>query len=123
MNRMYKHTRQQTCLILPLLLALTACGKPLPADKSNYAGRWQQSRMDLVINTDGTVNYLRRHDKGTTSVNAPIIRFEGNNFIVGIGPLHTTFMVEQPPHLEQGQWKMRVDGVELVRLPPANAKL
>jgi hypothetical protein len=109
--------RGKAVLGLVLLLTLGACGKPLPADKSDYAGHWQEKDVVLVIVQDGTVHYRRRHDKGTTSVNAPIIRFEGDNFLVGLGPLNTTFVVERTPYREQGAWKMRVDGVTLVRQP------
>jgi hypothetical protein len=45
----------------------------------------------------------------------PLNGFEGNNVVVGIGPISTTFMVSVPPHQEGGDWKMTVDGVELTR--------
>lgn len=98
--------------------SLAACSKPLPPDKSDYAGHWQEKGIQLVISHDGNVNYQRRESKGTRSVNAPILRFEGNDFLVGIGPLHTTFVVQRPPWQENGQWKMRVDGVDLIRSAP-----
>lgn len=105
--------RRRTVFSIFLLLALSACSKPLPADKSRYAGHWTGQDVVLVISADGTVNYQRRHDKGTTSVNAPIIRFEGDNFLVGLGPLNTLFVVQRAPYQEEGRWKMRVDGVDL----------
>jgi hypothetical protein len=62
------------------------------------------------------VEYERRGGGGsTTSVKAPIQRFEGNNFVVGVGPFSTTFVVSRPPYLDGSVWKMVVDGVELVR--------
>lgn len=99
--------------------SLAACSKPLPPDKMDYAGHWQEKSTQLVISQDGNVNYQRRQAKGTTSVNAPILRFEGNDFLVGIGPLHTTFVVQRPPYKENGQWKMRVDGMDLIRTATA----
>ncbi len=107
--------RSKAVLGMVLLLTLGACSKPLPADKRHYAGHWLEKDVTLVIGQNGKVNYQRRHAKGSTSINAPIIRFEGNNFLVGIGPLNTTFVVERAPYQEQGHWKMRVDGVDLVR--------
>ncbi|MET4203428.1 hypothetical protein [Bradyrhizobium sp. LA6.12] len=51
----------------------------------------------------------------TPSINAPLRRFEGDHFVVGIAFLLTTFEVSTPPHQEAGTWKMVVDGVELTR--------
>jgi hypothetical protein len=105
--------------LLPLgCIFLFACSKPLPPDKVNYAGNWQEKSIHLIISREGKVNYQRRQGSGTASVNAPILRFEGNDFLVGIGPVHTTFVVQRPPYEEHGQWKMRVDGVELIRTEP-----
>jgi hypothetical protein len=42
-------------------------------------------------------------------------RFEGDNFVVGLPLLSTTFQVSKPPYEEAGRWKMIVDGVELTR--------
>lgn len=71
--------------------------------------------MYLLLTQDGSVRYKRLKGGATTSVTGPLERFEGNSFIVGIGPLNTTFDVSQPPHEESGAWKMTVDGVELTR--------
>ena len=94
---------------------LIGCGQPLPADKSAYAGEWRGQDMSLRIMSDGRVEYRRRTGGGNTSINAPIQRFEGDNFVVGLGPFNTTFVVAKPPHLDGGLWKMTVDGVDLVR--------
>jgi hypothetical protein len=98
-----------------LISLLVACSEPLPADKSTYAGDWRAQGMSLRITQDGQVEYRRRTSGGNNSINAPIQRFEGNNFVVGVGPFNTTFVVSKPPHLDDGVWKMTVDGVELVR--------
>ena len=49
----------------------------------------------------------------TTSVNGPLKKFDGDDFIVGVGPIETAFKVSAVPHQEDGVWKMTVDGVEL----------
>ncbi len=98
-----------------LVALLVACAEPLPADKSTYVGDWRAQGMSLRITADGQVQYQRKTGSGSNSINAPIQRFEGNNFVVGVGPFSTTFAVSKPPHLDQGVWKMTVDGVELVR--------
>ncbi|GAA0370114.1 hypothetical protein GCM10009092_38020 [Bowmanella denitrificans] len=103
--------------LFALLLLLSACSKPLPEDKQMYAGEWQSQEMYLLILPDGTVAYKRLKNGGSTSVNGPLKEFNGNDFVVGIGPLSTTFEVSEPPHEVDGHWQMVVDGVRLTRSP------
>jgi hypothetical protein len=102
---------------LALLLAAACTGKPLPADKRDYAGNWRGTGMSLSIAADGGVSYKRTRGGESTSINAPIQRFEGPSFFVGVGPLTTRFEVTNPPHRDGNLWKMTVDGVELTRPP------
>ena len=101
------------CAAAALLAA--ACAKPLPADRAAYAGDWQASGMRLVITAAGQVHYARRNGGANTTIDAPLASFDGDDFIVGIGPLTTRFVVTRPPHREGNAWKMTVDGVELTR--------
>ena len=94
---------------------LVGCSEPMPADKMSYVGDWRAQNMRLLITQEGRVEYERRDGKARTSVSAPIQRFEGNNFTVGVGPLSTTFVVSKPPYEDGNVWKMVVDGVELVK--------
>ena len=94
---------------------LAACAEPLPPARTDYAGDWRAPNMRLLITAEGRVEYSRREGNSTTSVNAPIQRFEGDNFVVGVGVFNTTFIVSKPPHRDGALWKMTVDGVELVR--------
>ena len=96
-------------------LLAAACAKPLPADRSAYAGDWQAPNMRLVITASGEVHYARRKGGANTTIDAPIKSFEGADFIVGVGPFDTRFVVTKPPHQEGNAWKMTVDGVELTR--------
>ena len=102
-------------LLAPLALGLAACGGPPPEVPNAYVGDWQAKNMRLAISRDGMVSYERQDGKKSASVNAPIKRFDGDNFIVGVGPFSTTFVVSSPPRNVDGVWKMTVDGVELVR--------
>ena len=102
-------------LVAALLLVAACGGKPLPADKASYAGDWRATNMRLVITQEGSVSYERRDGNNSKSINAPLQRFEGDNFVVGVGPLSTTFVVSRPPWRDEARWKMTVDGVELVR--------
>lgn len=102
-------------LLCGSLLLLSACAKPLPADKLAYVGAWQGPGVQMLILADGSFAYKRLKAGASTSINAPIEKFEGNDFKVGIGPISTRFDVTTPPHMENGEWKMTVDGVELTR--------
>lgn len=103
-------------LIAIFFLMLVACSKPLPEDKLIYSGEWQSKEMGILILADGTVSYKRLKNGGTTSVNGPLKEFQGDNFVVGIGPITTTFEVTEPPHEVDGTWQMVVDGVRLTKV-------
>lgn len=104
-------------ILLPLLAVLLfACSKPLPDNRLDYVGEWQSKEMRLLILADGTVAYKRLKGGGTTSINGPLKAFSGDNFVVGILFLTSTFDVSQPPTQVNGQWQMVVDGVRLTRV-------
>lgn len=106
-------------LLAAALLALSllgACAEPVPVEKLDYVGEWRGFAMALLITPDGSVAYKRLKNGVTTSISGPLKRFEGDNFVVGFGPLSTTFEVSVPPHQDGADWKMTVDGVELTRL-------
>ncbi|MFC3903709.1 hypothetical protein SAMN05421749_1073 [Acinetobacter marinus] len=94
---------------------LVACAKPLPQDKLNYVGEWHGLAMSLRITQDGSVAYYRQQGGADKSIKGPLKSFDGDNFVVGIGPVATTFVVSKPPYQEDGRWKMVVDGVELTK--------
>jgi hypothetical protein len=107
-------------ILIAALPMLSACGQPVADDKAAYVGEWHAQAMDVELTKDGTIHYKRVRGTATgatttTTVNAPLRRFEGDNFVVGIPFLSTTFEVSAPPHQEAGTWKMVVDGVELTR--------
>jgi hypothetical protein len=102
-------------IIFFVILTLTACSKPLPENKLTYVGEWESKEMYLLILSDGTVSYQRLQHGGTTSINAAIIEFVGDDFIVGFSFLRTTFEVTKAPHQVDGRWIMVVDGIQLVK--------
>jgi len=90
--------------------------QPLPPDKLNYEGHWETTGMELIITRDGSLSYEKVGDGGMkTSVNGPIKNFEGDDIVVGVWILTTTFEVQEPPHQEDGQWVMVVDGTKLYK--------
>ena len=102
-------------LLLLGVLLLSGCSEPLPNDYSSYAGDWRSSEMRLLILQDGSVSYQRIQNGMTTSINAPIKYFDGDDFVVGIGLFDTTFEVNQRPYQKGDTWFMKVDGETLQR--------
>ena len=102
-------------VILAFALLVTACSNPVPEGKLNYVGEWRSKEMYLLILKDGTVSYKRLKGGGNVSINGPLKEFVGNNFVVGVAFLTTTFEVSQTPELINGVWKMTVDGVQLTK--------
>lgn len=102
-------------LILVAAALLVGCSKAIPKSKSDYIGDWHGPQMTLTIRADGRVSYERSEDNSSRSINAPIKEFEGDDFVVGIGPMDTTFVVSVPPHKTDGGWEMVVDGVTLTK--------
>jgi hypothetical protein len=106
---------QKTMVAMLLALSLFGCGKPVPPEKSAYVGEWQARTVYLAIHQDGSVRYKRVQGDTSTKIEAPLKRFQGDNFEVGIGPMSTTFVVSKPPYQDGKSWKMVVDGLELTR--------
>ncbi|WP_386066425.1 hypothetical protein ACFJIW_18065 [Tahibacter sp. UC22_41] len=100
-----------------LLALLTGCAEPLPPERADYAGVWHNERTRLAISPGGRVLYTTTSGNGVhKKIDAPIKRFDGNSFDVGIGPFATTFVVSAAPRRgDDGRWTMTVDGAELVR--------
>ena len=97
------------------ILLLAACGKPVPPEKAAYVGEWQSPSMYLLITQDGSVRYKRLKGGGTVSIEGPLKEFQGDNFVAGVGPMSTVFVVRKPPYKDGDKWKMVVDDMELTR--------
>ena len=103
-------------IISTLVLLLLGCSKPIDESKLQYVGSWQSTEMAILILRDGSVSYQRLKKGVTTSVSGPLKEFRGDDFVVGVLFLTTTFKVTEPPHNVNGQWQMVVDGVRLTRV-------
>ncbi len=102
--------------IILMALLLVGCSKPLPESKQHYVGEWHSKEMRLLILADGTVSYKRSKSGGTTTIDGPLKEFNGDDFVVGLLFLTTTFKVTEAPHEVGEQWQMVVDGVKLTRI-------
>jgi hypothetical protein len=71
--------------------------------------------LTLTITPGGHVEYERVTGRVRTSIPAPIRRFEGGDFMVGVPGVSTTFRVQRRPFQDGSDWKIVVDGAELVR--------
>ena len=94
----------------------SGCSGSLPGEKSAYVGLWETQEVSLRVRESGCVDYRRNQGGRRVEIHAPIQRFEGDDFWVGIWLLSTRFEVGQPPYLEGGVWKMSVDGRTLTRV-------
>ena len=104
--------------ILAAAALLSACAQPLPQDKRDYAGTWQNddSSVQLTISADGRLSYSRQQFNSSTSISGPIKAFKGNQIQGGFVPYSSDSYVTDAPHLNSsGMWSMTVDGLYLNR--------
>lgn len=99
-----------------LLGLLAACAEPVPPAFADYVGHWRGDGMRLVIRADGHADYDRVQAQRRVSIEGNVHGFDDGGFRIGVGPLSADFEVQRAPHLENGRWRMTVDGVELTRV-------
>ena len=96
---------------------LSGCNSiPIPEEKRNYVGTWEGVGFHLTITEDGSVDSRRVQGKRTTTVAGPVKSFEGDDFVVGVLFITTTFEVQHPPYKDGDEWLMVVDGFELIKV-------
>ena len=103
------------CLI-SLLQPLNAAAATVPDSKMAYVGEWVGTNMRLKIGQDGKIAYKRTGVELQVDVNIELSAFEGDNFVAGVGPFLTVFLVSKPPHSRGSSTRMVVDGVELTKV-------
>jgi hypothetical protein len=103
-----------TLLVLSIIL-ISSCGVNVPDDKLNYTGYWEGAGISIFIAASGDVEY-HNNINGNLSITAPIQEFIGDNFIVGILGIETTFVVNEPPHQRGGIWYITIDNHELHKI-------
>lgn len=120
-------------LVAAALLVWVSCAKPLPDDKKIYIGTWANDliieggqsidtpMVHLAIFSQGKISYTVRKDGKTTTLNAPIIRFEDGRIFYGYPKMERDLLITEPPHDEGVEIWMTVDGYR-VRLVTRSAK-
>jgi hypothetical protein len=94
-------------------------GAEIPTEKRDYVGDWTAPGHVLSIASSGQVHYQAhevRNEGGTNvthtdTLDMPLQKFEGDDFLIGAMSWSTTFHVTQPPHLKDKTWRMTADGV------------
>lgn len=104
--------------------ALEAMAQPVPPPAPAWAGTWEGPGMRVVIAPDGYVE-IDADATGTvstaTSVKAPAQSWADGKIVVGIGMFTTSWTVNEAPYERDGEWRMVVEGVVLVRTTAAEA--
>ena len=90
-------------------------GPDIPADRGDYVGAWTAPGHILTIEASGQIHY-ERHDGGANvTLDVPIQKFTGDDFLAGAVFWTTTFHVTAPPHREGDVWRMTSDDVTYSR--------
>ena len=90
-------------------------GIEVPTDKKDYVGAWNAPGHVLSIAQSGKIHYERHETNGgvthDVTLDVPIQKFQGDDFVAGALFWTTTFHVTQPPHQEDKTWRMTSDGI------------
>ncbi|MGD9044617.1 MAG: hypothetical protein PVG06_12935 [Desulfobacterales bacterium] len=114
-NSLYRYTI--LLAVVGFICGLSGCNSiPIPEEKKDYVGTWVGVGFHLTITDDGAVNYRRVKGRNTKTVTGPVKSFNGDDFVVGVLFITTTFKVQHPPYMEGNEWLMVVDGVELKKV-------
>ena len=116
-------TRRHWLIALIAALLLAACsggddgGSDGPVSvPAEYVGEWTAPGITLVLSAYGEIHYSRLRDASSTvTITGPLRSFDGRHFSAGIGPLSTRFHIDTPPYQDGLVWRMKIDGIELVR--------
>lgn len=104
------------CIIL-LSVSLFGCSDPvpLPPDKADYIGLWVAPDRYISIFSNGRLEYKEKLGFGMHNRTQGNFEFKGNTLDTA---MFASYIINEPPHEVNGQWKMVVDGVAYVRTGP-----
>ena len=104
---------RQACSVL-LSAFLLSCSDPIPVPpgKAEYVGLWVASDRYISIFVTGRLEYREKLSLGMHNRVASNFTFEGNTIDTG---MLASFVIDEPPYEEKGQWKMQMEGVLYLR--------
>ena len=108
-------SRSVFVMVLGVLLLGCADPTPLPPDKLEYVGLWVALDRYISIFSNGRLEYKEKLRFGMHNRTESNFRFDGNTIK---SVMFVSFVVEKPPKIENGKWKMQMDGVFYERIGP-----
>lgn len=96
---------------LPTLEGLVGTN-PLPAGHVVFSGEWLGNKGTYIaIRANGTADYRSRN----SSVRGGRVVIDNDMLSIGLMGLSKKWHIEKAPHLEGGNWSMKLDGEVFVR--------
>lgn len=106
---------------LTLVIALGCAGLDLadqlvatPPPDGSYAGDWRGTGMHLVVTPEGWIRVETQGDL-STQFEGPAKSWEGDVIQIGAFGFTTAYRIDEVPYEADGEWRMVVDGIVLVR--------
>jgi hypothetical protein len=86
--------------------------KPLAADQMIFTGDWFGSEGTVIrIHPDGRADFKGRR----ATITGGRVSIKGESMSIGILGFSKSWRIDARPHLEDGNWTMRLDGERFVR--------
>ncbi len=104
--------------VVVLIPALACAGLNLqatPPPDPAFVGTWQGDEVEVEIGADGEVRVERQNVTGHTAFRASARTWNPGSVEVGLGPIGTTYEIQQAPELRGDRWVMVFDGDEVHR--------
>lgn len=104
-------------LIVLFSSLLFSCADPIPVphDKLEYVGLWVASDRFISIFANGRFEYKEKLGFGMHNRTESNFIFEGDKIK---SVMFSSYTIDQPPYNEQGQWKMKMNGILYTRTGP-----
>jgi hypothetical protein len=100
-----------------IFLMICSCSPdPIPQDQMVYVGVWQGSNIFLEIDANGNASYAKLRDGAVIeTVDSPVKKIGDGKIVIGYLFITKTLELTKPPFEEDGNWKMIIDGVTLIK--------
>ncbi len=81
--------------------------EPLRTEEFMYIGEWHGNKGTYIrINPDGRGDFQSRH----SHVRGGAVKISGDKLTIGMLGISMSWHVDRPPHSENGDWTMQLDG-------------